>query len=156
MSEKLAPAGSPPGCLEAAPIALCSTPSIRVRHPTTSWQYRRDQSSRRGMRGDMTSAAAHVRIRCPGGELVRADVITWLRCGGEEVQAARSDGTMVRLAGPGCPPDFDIALLRELKSAGRFHNDQRVAIVTAEITASAARWVSAQLDELGPASGLGS
>ena len=82
-------------------------------------------------------------------------MITWLRCGGGQVQAARSDSTMVRLAGPGCPPDFDVALLRELESAGRFHDHQRVVIVTAEITASAARWVSAQLDELGPASGLG-
>jgi len=104
----------------------------------------------------MTSAAAHVWIRCPGGEVVRADVITWLRCAGGEVQAARPDGTTVRLAGPGCPPDLDTALLREPESAGRFHDDQWVVIVTAEITASAARWVSAQLDELDPASSLGS
>jgi len=83
-------------------------------------------------------------------------VITWLRCGGGELQAARPDGTMARLAGPGCPPDFDVALLRELESADRRHDGQWVVIVTAEITASAARWVSAQLRQLAPAGGQGS
>ena len=96
----------------------------------------------------MTSGMAHVWIRCADGELVRSDVITWLRCGGGDVEAARSDGTVVRLAGPGCPPDFDVALLRERESAGPRHDDRWVVIVTAEITASAARWVSAQLDDL--------
>ena len=84
-----------------------------------------------------------------------ADAVIGLRCGGGEVEATRTDGTVVRLAGPGCPPDFDVALLRQLESADRWHDDRWVVIVTAEITASAARWVSAQLDELAPASGKG-
>ena len=69
----------------------------------------------------MTSGTAHVWVRCTDGELVRSDVITWLRCGGGEVEAGRLDGTAARLAGPGCPPDFDVALLRELESSGRWH-----------------------------------
>ncbi len=46
--------------------------------------------------------------------LASLDVITWLRCRGGEVEAARPDGTPLRLAGPGCPPDFHVALLCEL------------------------------------------
>jgi hypothetical protein len=92
-------------------------------------------------------------IRCADGELVRWDAITWLRCFGGDVEAACPDGTGIRLAGPGCLSDFDVALLRELESAGRWHDDRWVVIVSAEITADAARWVSAQRDEIAQASG---
>jgi hypothetical protein len=45
-----------------------------------------------------------------------------------------------------------VALLRELEPHGG--HDRWVVIVTAEITAGAARWVSARLDEFAGASGL--
>ncbi len=63
----------------------------------------------------MTSGAAYVWVRSADGDLFRSDVITWLRCRGGAVEGARSDGGIVRLAGPGCPPDFHVALLRELE-----------------------------------------
>ncbi len=37
----------------------------------------------------MTSGTAHLWIRSVGGELVRSDVVTWLRCRRGEVEAAR-------------------------------------------------------------------
>lgn len=87
----------------------------------------------------MTSGTAHVWIRSADGELLRSDVITWLRCRAAEVEAARPDGTVVQLAGPGCPPDFHIALLRELESHGRGHDDRWIVVITAEITSSTSR-----------------
>jgi hypothetical protein len=103
----------------------------------------------------MTSETAHVWIRCADGELVRSDVITWLRCRSGDVDAARPDGSTIRLAGPGCPPDFYVALLRELEPHSGWHDDRWVVIITAEITPAAARWASARLDELAETSGLG-
>ncbi len=91
----------------------------------------------------------------PDGELVRSDVIAWLRCRGSEVETARPDGTTVRLAGPGCPPDFHIALLRELESHGRWHDNRWIITITADITASTARWMSTRLDELAETHSLG-
>ena len=99
----------------------------------------------------MTSGTAHVWIRTADRELVRSDVIAWLRCCGGEVETARPDGTTVRLAGPGCPPDFYMALLRELESHGRWHDNRWVIT----ITASTARWVSTRLDELAETHSLG-
>ena len=101
----------------------------------------------------MTSGTAHVRIRSADGELIRSDVITWLRCRGGEVEAARPDGTIVRLAGPGCPPDFHIALVRELESRSRRQDDRWIVIITAETTPGTSRWASARLDELAEISG---
>ena len=87
-------------------------------------------------------------IRSTSGELLRSDVITWLQYRGGEVQAARPDGTAVRLAGPGCPPDFHVALLRELEAQGRCHDDRWIVVITAEITTGSSRWASARLDEV--------
>jgi hypothetical protein len=93
---------------------------------------------------------------CAGGDLVRSDAITWLRCAGGTVEAARPDGTVVRVAGPGCPPGFEVALLRALESGGILHDARWAVIISAEITAGTARWVIARLDELGAANGPGS
>lgn len=101
----------------------------------------------------MTSGTAHVWIRTADGELVRTDVITWLRRRGGEVEAARPDGTVVRLAGPGCLSDFHIALLRELESHSRWHDDRWIVIITAEMTSGTSRWASSRLDELAEISG---
>jgi hypothetical protein len=95
----------------------------------------------------MTFGTAYVWIRCADGELVRSDVITWLGCRDGDVEAGRTDGTTARLAGPGCPPDFHVALLRELQSQSRWQDDRWIVIVTAEMSVGAARWVSARLDE---------
>src|SRR6266567_2732580 len=100
----------------------------------------------------MTPGTAQVRIRSADGELARSDLITWLRCRGK-IQTTRPDGTVVRLAGPGCPSDFHIALLRELESRSRRQHDRWIVIITAETTPGTSRWASARLDELAEISG---
>ena len=93
----------------------------------------------------MTAEAAHVWIRTPDGELVRSDVITGLRCRGGAVEAIRADGT---LAGPGCPPDFHLTLLRELETHTRRPDTRWIILITAQISTAVNRWVSVTLDEL--------
>jgi hypothetical protein len=95
----------------------------------------------------MASDTAHVWIRSADGELVRSDAITWLRWRSGQVETARPDGTVVQLAGPGCPPAFHDALLGELESHWRWPDARWVVITTAEVSADGARWVSARLDE---------
>jgi hypothetical protein len=102
----------------------------------------------------MTSGTAHVWIMTAEGELVRSDVITWLRCRGGAVESVCPDGTAVRLAGPGCPPGFHLALLHELESQSRWHDDRWIVIITAETTPGSCRWAGARLDELTEISGL--
>ena len=96
----------------------------------------------------MTSGTAYVWVRSADGDLVRSDVITWLRCRGSWVEGARSNGGTVRLAGAGCPPDFHMAFLRELERHSSCPDDRWVVIISSEVTADGARWVSARLDEL--------
>lgn len=54
---------------------------------------------------------AHMWIMTADGELIASDVLTWLRCRDGVVDAGRPDGSTARLAGPGCPPSFHLALL---------------------------------------------
>jgi hypothetical protein len=98
---------------------------------------------------------AYVWVRAADGDLVRSDVITWLRCRGGEVEGVRSDGGFVRLAGPGCPLDFHLALLRELQRHSSWPDERWVVIISSEVTADGARWVSVRLDELAETSGQG-
>ena len=96
----------------------------------------------------MTADAAHVWIRTPDGELVRADVITGLRCRGGTVEAVCAYGTLAALAGPDCPPDFHLALLRELETHTIRPDTRWIIIITAQISPAMSRWASIRLDEL--------
>ena len=98
----------------------------------------------------MTFVSGHLWVKSDEGELVRSDVITGLRCRGGDVEANRVEGGVVRLAGPACPPDFHVALLRELERHSGY-DDRWVVIISPEVTADGARWVSARLDELAEA-----
>lgn len=86
----------------------------------------------------MTSETAHVWIKSADGELVRSDAITWLRCRSGQVETARPDGTAVRLAGPGCPTAFHVALLREMESHWRWPDARWVVIISGEVSADGA------------------
>jgi hypothetical protein len=60
----------------------------------------------------------------------------------------RSDGGIVRLAGPDCPPDFHLAFLRELERHTSWPDERWTVIISSQVTADGARWVSVRLDEL--------
>ncbi len=96
----------------------------------------------------MTSGSANVWIRSGDNELVRSDVIIGLRCHGGEVEAACPDGSVVRLAGPGCPPDFHLQLLRELGRLYIMRDDRWVVIVSSDVTPGSAMWIAERVDEL--------
>ena len=55
------------------------------------------------------------------------------------VETVRPDITIVQLAGPGCPPDFHLALLRELTSRAGWSNDRWTIIITADTTSDTAQ-----------------
>jgi len=76
-----------------------------------------------------------------------------MRSRGYGAAAARSrprgpDGKVVRLAGPGCPTAFHVAPLREMESHWRWPDARWVVIISGEVSADGARWVSTRLDEL--------
>ena len=102
----------------------------------------------------MTSGTAHAWIMTADGELIRSDVLTWLRCHDGLVEAACPDGASARLAGPGCPPGFHLALLREMETHSRDRDDRWTVIITAEITTGVCRWASARLGDIAEITGL--
>lgn len=102
----------------------------------------------------MSSGTEHVWIMTADYDLIRSDVLTWLRCEDGIVQTMRPDGALVRLAGPGCPPGFHLALLREMEIHNRARDDRWTVIITAEITTGVCRWASAQLDDIIEMTGL--
>jgi len=61
----------------------------------------------------VTSWPADVWLWAAGGELVSATAIIQLRCRDGEVEAIVAGGSWLRLAGPGCPPEFHRQLLAE-------------------------------------------
>lgn len=89
---------------------------------------------------------SHVWIGTAEGELVRADMITGLRCAGGSADAYCSDGRMVRLTGSGCPADFHVRLLGEL---ARARGDSRwFVIIAAEQSRNGTRWAVRRTDDL--------
>jgi hypothetical protein len=72
--------------------------------------YRWAKSGRKAARQGlaMTFVASPVWVRSVDGGLVRADSIIGLRCRAGEVEACWLGGGWLRLAGPGCPLDFDL------------------------------------------------
>ena len=95
----------------------------------------------------MASAAADVWLRAVGGELVSAAAIIGLRCRDGEVEAILAGGASLRLAGPGCPPEFHLQLLAELARARRIYDDRWIVIISAEMAADGPRWTCATTDE---------
>ncbi len=61
----------------------------------------------------MTSRPADIWLRAAGGEPVSAAAIIEFRCRDGEVEAIVAGGSWLRLAGPGCPPEFHRQLLAE-------------------------------------------
>ena len=103
----------------------------------------------------MAFSTDHMRVRSAGGELVRSDVITVLRQRGGEVDAIGPGGAVVRLAGPGCPPGFHLALLRELELQGQLNDERWLVIISPEMKAGGGRWVSERLEEITEVRGQG-
>lgn len=103
----------------------------------------------------MTSGTAHLWIRSADGELTRSDAITWSRCRGGEVEAARPDGTVIRLAGPGCPSTSTSRCCANCSPMAAGHDDRWIVVITAEVTPGTARWAGVRLDELAEISGRG-
>ena len=99
-------------------------------------------------RGAMTSGTSHLWITTGDGELIRSDVITGLPCRDGPVEADRADGSPIRLAGPGCPNDCHLQLLRELAHPILARDDRWAVIISPQITAQSAAWVTTRLDEL--------
>jgi hypothetical protein len=104
---------------------------------------------RRIVRASASQMTSRNGLRCPGcsrcgvrsgdGELVRADSIVGLRCRGGQVEALWHDG-WIRLAGPGCPPDFHTQLAKQIAFLNGFLNDQSVVILTADVTTGRSAW----------------
>ena len=90
---------------------------------------------------------ADVWLRAVGGELVHAAAIIGLRCRDGEVEAILAGGAGLRLAGPGCPPEFRVQLLAELASARRIYDDRWIVIISAQMAADDPRWTCATTDE---------
>jgi hypothetical protein len=62
-------------------------------------------------------------------------------------RSRRLDSSIVQLAGPGIPPDLQLALLRELAHASRSDN-RRTIFITADTTSDSGPWASTRLDDL--------
>ena len=78
-------------------------------------------------------------IRAVDGGLVRADSIAGLRCPDGEV-IARWQDDWIRLAGPGCPPDFHFQLAAAITEAEEGFAMRSAVIVTADMTAGEPAW----------------
>jgi hypothetical protein len=88
---------------------------------------------------------SNVWIRTSSGELVRADAVVGLRNRDGAAEAVCSDGRSVRLAEPGCPPDFHARLLAHL---ARMQADDRwIWVISPQVADGTARWVHVRADE---------
>ena len=87
----------------------------------------------------MVAGMSKVWVRSADGDLVRADAIVGLRCRDGDVEAWWPAG-WVRLAGPGCPPDFHAQLAAEIVELDAAAGDRWATFVTAEVTADRSAW----------------
>jgi hypothetical protein len=80
-----------------------------------------------------------------GGQLVRADTITGLRCADGKADAFCSHGRLVTLAEPACPADFHLQLLQAL---GRAANDDRwLLVISPEKSTQGWEWNERRADD---------
>lgn len=114
--------------------------------PRQPWQTRVRAGGQEGrvgpesaLRRRVAAGMRKVRVRPAAGDLVRADVITGLRCRSGEA-GAWWPGGWIRLAGPGCPPDFHARLAAEITDLDAGIGDRRAVLVRAEVTAGRAAW----------------